>query len=140
MQQTAKIIEVLENHSARISVKRKSACSADCENCHGCAHPEETITVTAYNAAEAQVGETVLVESSSKQVIGLAALLYIMPVVLMIAAYFLPFKSENAKILASVCGLVAGLAICVWQSARMKRQGRMTFVITRVLSPRDDLQ
>lgn len=139
MTQKALVEKILDGNQAVIAVRRKAACASDCESCHGCAHPEETIKVTAYNQAGAGVGDTVVVESSSRQVIGLAALLYLMPPLLMVAGYLAVPAAEGWRIAASIGGLCLGLGVCVAFSARMKKRGRMTFCITGIES-RQDLQ
>ncbi|MBQ9534377.1 MAG: SoxR reducing system RseC family protein [Clostridia bacterium] len=134
MQQEAKAVRILENGTAEILVRRKTACASDCDGCHGCAHPDETITVMAYNEVGAAAGDTVIVESSTSQVLGMAVLLYIMPVLLMLLGYLLPFGSEGAKIISSMTGLLLGLAVCIWVSHRMKKNSRMSFRIVDVIA------
>lgn len=135
MKQQARVERIADGGQAVISVRRKSACASDCGSCHGCAHPEETIEVTAYNAAQAAPGDRVTVESSSAQVLGLAGLLYILPVVLLVAGYFAMPGGEGVKILGGFLGLCLGLGVCMAVSRRMKRRGAMTFCITAIEEP-----
>ena len=133
MQQKAIVKELTPHGDAVIAVERRSACSGDCDSCHGCAHQTEVLTVIARNDIGAQPGDTVQVESETGRVLRLALLLYIMPMVLMFAGYLLPFAHGNWKVLAAFAGLGVGIGICVIYSAYMKRKNEMTFRITYVL-------
>lgn len=132
MQQQA-TVKKIEGSSALIEVRRKSACAGDCDSCHGCVHPEETITVSACNDAGAAAGDRVLVESSSAQVLSLAALVYLMPIVLMALGYLVMPGSEGVRVLAAVGALAVGLLICWAVSRRMNRRGKMAYHITQIL-------
>ncbi len=134
MRQQATVRQVISPSHALVSVRRRGSCSTGCENCGGCKNPDEQITVTAFSDIEIHQGDSVTLESSSAQVLGLAALLYAMPLVLMIGAYFLPLASESLRIAASALGLAVGLGACVIVSRRMKRKGKVTFKIIEVLS------
>lgn len=133
MQQKAIVKELTEHHAAVVAVERRSACSGDCDSCHGCSHQTETVMVTAQNDVQAQPGDVVQVESASHRVLALAVLLYIMPIVLMIGGYLLPFVSGDWKVLTAFCGLAIGMLICVAYSAHMKRSNEMTYHITYIL-------
>lgn len=90
MTQTAKVKRILGPSIAEVAVKRVSACAHDCSKCAsgGCQmleHPD--LTVRAYNPLHAQVGDVVLVESSSKQILSMAAVVYLLPFVLLIIGY-----------------------------------------------------
>ena len=133
MQQKAVVKELTPHGDAVIAVERRSACSGDCDSCHGCAHPTEILMVTARNDIGAQPGDVVQVESETGRVLRLALLLYIMPMVLMFAGYLLPFVQGNWKVLTAFAGLGIGIGICMIYSAYMKRKNEMTFRITYVL-------
>lgn len=130
MKQTAVVTKVISSEYAEISVTRKSACSADCDNCHGCAHPEEKVTIVAKNVACADVGDTVTVESSTSVVIGWTALIYLFPVLLMFGAYFIIPATEGIKILASLAGLALGFFVCRWISEKVLKKKTIKFIIT----------
>lgn len=133
MQQEATVKELISAQEAQIEVRRKAACGSDCDSCHGCTHPDATITVSAFNEVHAEVGDRVLVESSSGQVLSLAALLYIMPIVLMIGGYFLSSGTEGIRVLIALGAMLLGLVFCFFFSRRMKKKGKMTFRITQIL-------
>lgn len=133
MKAAAVVKEAYANGTARIEVVRKSACAGDCGTCHGCAHPEEHVHVTAKNPLGARPGDRVTVESATGAVLGWASLLYIAPVVLMLAGVLLPVSGEKMRILLSLGGLLAGLLLCFAVTRRSKAIRALTFTITEVL-------
>lgn len=133
MQQKAVVKELTPHGDAVIAVERRSACSGDCDSCHGCAHQTEVLMVTARNDVGAKPGDVVQVESETGRVLRLALLLYIMPMILMIVGYMLPFVYGNWKVLSAFLGLGVGIGICVIYSNYMKQRNEMTFHITYVL-------
>lgn len=68
-----------------VSVKRESACGGNCAACGGCGAAD--LKVIAKNAANAEVGDRVLLESDSKAVLLTAFSLYIMPAAIFIAVF-----------------------------------------------------
>lgn len=138
MKATATVKETYTNGTALIEVLRKSACSGDCGTCHGCVHPEERVRVTAQNPLNAQAGERVEVESATGAVLGWASLLYILPVVLMLAGALIPVQDERLSILLGLGGLGVGLLLCLAVTRKSRRIRRLSFVITAVL-PLGDL-
>ena len=75
MTQQGTIKKILPGGMAEIEVTRRSACGHDCAKCGGCGGLEtQTLYVTARNRAEAQVGERVLIEGETGQVLGYAGL------------------------------------------------------------------
>ena len=91
MIQTAKVIRILEDGRAEVSVQRQSACGHDCSKCGGgCAELAvlPTVVVKAENPVRAMAGDTVTVESSSHQVLKAAAFVYLVPFLLFFIGYF----------------------------------------------------
>ena len=129
MIQTALVTKTYKDGTADITVTRKSACAGDCENCHGCIHPEEKVTVRAENPVSAVCGDKVTVSTESKRIIGAAALFYLLPVAFMIIGYLLFDISEGLKILSSVAGLAIGIAISAVVYSKKKIDYRITEIL-----------
>jgi len=110
------IVYSASGRSAVVEVSRKSACGGDCGSCKGCHHPEQVIRVTVRNDVEARAGDRVVIESSGRKVFRSAAVAYILPLILMVAFYFLG-SSEGARIALSFLGLGCGVLLC-WLYAR----------------------
>ena len=88
MQQTATVTKLLSGNQAELTVHRQTACGHDCSKCGGCGEMvTKPITVIADNTIGADIGDTVVITGSSKQVLGLAAIVYVIPVVLFFALY-----------------------------------------------------
>ena len=89
MTQIATVEKLLPGGYAEISVPRKSACGHDCEECAGCGMTGAAIEARAKNDPNAQPGEKVVVESSTRKLLGVVALVYVLPVVCFLLGYFL---------------------------------------------------
>lgn len=134
MEQQAKVIRLVDGQTAMVAVKRKSACSGDCHTCHGCPHPDETVVVPAENRLGAAAGDDVVVSSSTRQVLRLAMMLYLMPLALFFLGYFQAGGGEGRRLAVGGLLFAAGIGLCVLVSRRMARTGReMRFSIVRVL-------
>ena len=139
MTQTAKVREILSPGIAMVAVKRVSACAHDCSKCAsgGCMmmeHPD--LTVRAYNEPNARVGDVVLVESSSKSILSMAAIVYLLPFVFMFVGYaiggMLGMGETISLVIAFVCFAVSFLIpICL--NKRMQNSA-VQFHITRIIS------
>ena len=74
MTQVAKVEKLLGREYAEISVARKTACGHDCENCGGCGvSGGQLVYAVAKNHIHACPGDQVVVESSTKNVMGAVA-------------------------------------------------------------------
>ena len=89
MTQIATVEKNLGGGYAEISVPRKSACGHDCEECAGCGMTGAAIKAKARNPVDAQPGQKVVVESSTQKLLGVVALVYVLPVVCFLLGYFL---------------------------------------------------
>ena len=67
MTQIATVEKILPGGMAEISVPRKSACGHDCEECAGCGVSGASVRAQARNTVGAEVGQKVVVESSTKR-------------------------------------------------------------------------
>ena len=82
---TEGIVKKLDGNLAVVSVIRRDSCGGNCSSCGGCGK-KEAVTY-AENRINAGVGDRVRLESDSKRVLGVAFLLYILPVIGFIAVY-----------------------------------------------------
>ena len=139
MEQQAQVIRIVSDATARVAVKRKSACSGDCHTCHGCPHPDEIVMVDADNPVGAQKGDAVIVRSDTGRVLKLAAMLYLMPLVLFFLGYFLCAAAQlGGGISAAVggCGFAAGVLLAILLDRQVRRNQSITFCITAI-NPQD---
>ncbi len=87
MTQTVTVSRILDAQTAEISIVRPGACGKNCAACGGLCAPGAPLVARARNPVGAHPGDRVVVETSSKEVVGLAALVYLLPVVLFFAGY-----------------------------------------------------
>lgn len=128
---------------AVVATERRAAC----EGCHKRGEDgtcsvctllggETRLDTRALNRAGAVVGDTVELESSSGRMLGYAALVFILPCVIAIAAYAVTahfISGELYPSLAAVGGFAAGLAAAALYS-KFAVGDRADVVITRVIS------
>ena len=134
MTQIATVERILDNRHAEISVPRKSACGHDCEECAGCGVTGAAVHATADNPIGAKPGQKVVVESSTKKMLRIVALVYLTPVVLFLAGYLATIAVESAALryTAAVAGFVVGILAAVAYDRRLRRQGGLNFTIVRL--------
>ncbi|MEG1988072.1 MAG: SoxR reducing system RseC family protein [Oscillibacter sp.] len=134
MTQIATVERILDANHAEISVPRKSACGHDCEECAGCGVSGVAVHAKAQNPVGARPGQKVVVESSTRKMLGIVALVYITPVVLFFLGYFLPGPQIATALRYTIAGLgfVLGIVFAVLYDRRLRRAGGLSFTIVRL--------
>ena len=94
MTQIATVERILDSGHAEISVPRKSACGHDCEECAGCGVTGAAVHARARNPIGAAPGQKVVVESSTKKMLRIVALVYLIPVALFFLGYLLALAAD----------------------------------------------
>lgn len=104
-----------DSKKAEILVMRESACGGHCENCASSCN--QTVKIITRNDAQVSAGEIVEIEAGASEIIGLAALFYVVPLVFIILGvvlsnWLLPqgimgLSSDVTAVLAALlfCGL-----------------------------------
>ncbi len=134
MTQIATVEKLLPGGYAEISVPRKSACGHDCEECAGCGMTGAAIHARAKNDPNAQPGEKVVVESSTKKLLGVVALVYLLPVVGFLLGYFLSVGlAENWRYGIAFLASAASYLPSVFYDRYARRKETLTYNILRVL-------
>ena len=145
MVQRAKVIG-LDNDLAKIEVSRK----AMCDGCHkmqcsgkcamsGLMSSGSKMTALAVNKADAKVGDTVEISTSDKEVLGAAAIVFILP----LAIGLLGFTTAKLLGLSSDISTIAAVAgfVAVFPFLRLfekkSHAGEPKLVILKVLSDDD---
>ncbi len=133
MTQIATVEKILPGGYAEISVPRKSACGHDCEECAGCGMTGAAIKAKAKNDAGASVGEKVVVESSTRRLLGVVALVYMLPVVCFLLGYFLSEGlTEGWRYAIAIGAAALSFLPSVAYDRKAKRDGSLTYTIMRV--------
>ena len=137
MTQTATVIEVVGNN-ARVQVKRVSACAHNCEECGGgCSEMMKSapVSVLAKNPLGAKPGDRVIVASDTGSILGAAALVYLLPIVLFFIGYFV-FQAfgvnEGGCIAAGGGFFVLAMVMVVLADKWMKRRNKELFSVVEI--------
>ena len=133
MTQIATVEKLLPGGYAEISVPRKTACGHDCEECAGCGMTGAAIRARAKNDPGAAVGQKVVVESSTKKLLGVVALVYVLPVVCFLLGYFLSEGlTEGWRYAIAIGAAALSFLASVFYDRKAKREESLTYTILRV--------
>lgn len=133
MIQIATVEKDLGGGYAEVSVPRKSACGHDCEECAGCGMTGAAIKARARNDIGAQPGDKVVVESSTKKIFGVVALVYVLPVALFLLGYFLSEGlAEGMRYAIAVATFVVSFIPCVLYDRHARKKELLTYQIMRL--------
>ena len=133
MTQIATVEKDLGGGYAEVSVPRKSACGHDCEECAGCGMTGAAIKARARNDIGAQPGDKVVVESSTKKIFGVVALVYVLPVVLFLLGYFLSEGlAVGMRYAIAVATFVVSFIPCVLYDRHARKKELLTYQIMRL--------
>ena len=145
MTQDAIVKNIITNGLAEVTVRRVSACSHDCSKCGGGCSPladiQKTITVTAKNLVGACVGDSVLIESKTAAVLSLAALVYLLPLALLILGFILGSAlklSEAFSVAISIAAFFIGCWLTVLINKMLRRDRPLSYSIVSVKSQCSD--
>lgn len=134
MTQIATVERILPGGMAEISVPRKSACGHDCEECVGCGVSGASVRAAARNPIGAEVGQKVVVESSTKKLLGVMLVVYILPFALFLLGYFCTgaLADEALRYGIAIAAFAVGIIPALIYDRRMRRTGALTFTIVRL--------
>lgn len=135
MTQIATVERIINNDYAEISVPRKSACGHDCEECAGCGVTGAAVHAKAANPIGARPGQKVVVESSTKKMLGIVAFVYFIPVLLFLIGYVVTTLLTSRVALqyaVAVTGFVIGIIAAILYDRRLRDAGGLTFTIVRL--------
>ncbi len=137
MLQRAKVVRIIDENTAEISVVRASACGHDCESCGGCGMSSSQVVAEAVNSVGARVGDVVTVETDTTAVIGIAAVVYMLP----LALFFIPYIvckligfTDAVSLVVSALGVCAGILCALHVNRRVDKNGSASFKIISVNS------
>lgn len=116
MKKEAQVISVSDDGTAELRVKRDSACG-DCASCGGC--NAGSVLVKVKNSLSAKVGDTVLIETPSKTVVAVAALVYLLPLLLFFAGYAIGTLAAVSPVLLGGIGFAGALAAVIVCSRKL---------------------
>lgn len=116
-----------------LTIARQTACGHSCENCGGCGVSAPRLVIHASSDIPLALGDRVEV-SSDNRVLGVAALVYTLPVVLFLLGYLLPAAlPEGARYLCGGLGFLLGILGAVACDRRMRRGAGIAYRVIRKL-------
>ena len=96
------------------------------------------VKAAASNYVGAVPGDLVRVESESSQILGIAAVVYMVPLLLFFVLYFIGqylAHTDSIAVALGVLGFAMGVALAVFVNGVVKRRRLTSFRITDVLKP-----
>ena len=132
MTQDAIVRQVFDDGMAEVVVTRSTACGSNCGNCESCIFQSELCT-RAKNLIGAKPGQRVVIESKSSKIYKATLLVYILPIVLVVAGYLIAAAAEGLCIVSSFIGLALGAAITVVSQKHKKDKDKITFDIIQFI-------
>ncbi len=134
MTQIATVEEILDHGYAKISVPRKSACGHDCEECAGCGVTGTAVRARARNDIGARPGQKVVVESSTKKLLGVVVLVYLLPLLGFLVGYFLSAGlGETVRALIGIGAAALSFVPCVIYDRYARKHETLTYTILRLV-------
>lgn len=134
MRQQVEVKSVTPDGYAQVAAIRKSACSGDCHKCSGCGAVVQEVQVRAKNRIGAVPGDQVIVETGTKAVFSALLIVYMLPLVLLLAGYFVGYGFGISAGLCSLGGFVLGIVIILLYNRYVTRRSQLEFTITAFAS------
>lgn len=133
MTQIATVEKILDAGFVEISVPRKSACGHDCEECAGCGMTGAAIHARASDPVGVKPGDKVVVQSETKKLLGVVALVYLLPMVAFLLGYFLSEGlAEKVRYIIAIAAAAAAFLPSIFYDRYAKRHEVLTYTIMRL--------
>ena len=130
MDQIVRVRQILPDGRAEIIHVRESACSGDCHKCSGCGAARETMIALAENPIGAKAGDFVNVSTDSAQVLGMAMLVYLLPLALFFIGYALGAWMGLSGGAAGGIGFALGVVLVVLGDRIAQKKNNTVYTIT----------
>ena len=99
------VVKNISQGQAVVAIIRKSACGESCKGCSGgCKLSENCVNAT--NEIGAKCGDVVVVETSTKGILSKAFIVYILPLIVFFAGYFISFALFDNEAAAALIDMV----------------------------------
>ena len=132
MTQIATVEKILPGGFVEISVPRKSACGHDCEECAGCGMTGAAIHARAKDPVGVRPGQKVVVESATRKILGVVALVYLLPVVGFLLGYFLSEGlAEGVRYAVAIGAAALAFLPSVAYDRHSKKTEALTYTVVR---------
>ena len=133
MTQIATVEKKLEPGFVEISVPRRSSCGQDCEECAGCGMTGAAIHARASDPIGVEPGDKVVVQSETKKLLGVVALVYLLPVIAFLLGYFLSDGlAEKVRYCIAIAAAIAAFIPSIFYDRYAKRHEVLTYTVVRL--------
>lgn len=135
MTQTATVtaLPAVPGGQVELTIVRQTACGHSCDGCGRCAGKAKELVIQAGSDIPVALGDQVEVYSDNR-VLGAAALVYGLPVVLFLLGYLLPSSlPEPGRCLCGGLGFALGLAGAIACDRLVKKRSGISYRIVRKL-------
>lgn len=135
MTQTATVtaLPAAPGGQVELTIVRQTACGHSCDGCGRCAGKAQELVIRAGSDIPVALGDQVEVYSDNR-VLGAAALVYGLPVVLFLLGYLLPSSlPEPGRCLCGGLGFALGLAGAIACDRLVKKRSGISYRIVRKL-------
>lgn len=115
MLQEAIVTKIRDDGLAEVVVERLGICGGDCNGCEGCKY-DNLMKSVVENPIGADRGQHVYIETPTAGVVKGAFAIYVLPIVLLVAGYFIAAAlrlSEGGCVLVSFAAAVVGVLIAM---------------------------
>lgn len=133
MTQDAVVTKLIDKRTAEVEVERGTACGGNCGSCEACVF-QNKIRTEARNRVSALPGQKVVIETKTSDILGAAALLYLVPFVLLFIGYAIGSAlsfGQGGCILVGVAFFALGVVFNVLLQRR-KNKTPITFEIIQI--------
>lgn len=134
MEQLGKIVEVVDNSSAKVMMLRHTSCK-NCGACHVGSNPD--IIITAENAVSAQLGNLVEVSMKTQNILSAAFIMYVIPLFILVLGIYVGtriFTTENGEIYSIFLGFaLLAISYFVIRQSEDKFKQKYKAVITKII-------
>lgn len=130
MEQLVRVRETFDDGTALVIHIRESACSGDCHKCSGCGAAKETVLLKAKNPIGSRRGDLVKLESATGPVLKAAAVMYMIPMLLFFAGYFVGDALWQRGALTGCLSFVAAIGLAVLYDRKIGKTDKCEYTIT----------
>ena len=132
----AKVKRIFRDQLVEVEVQRVSACGHDCAKCGGGCTEMQSGPVSAMARANipVEVGDRVAVEGEFKQVMSIALIVYIIPLILFFAFFAVSALlglGEGVSSLIGIAGFALGVLLSLQYNRYLTRKNNISFTITQ---------
>lgn len=119
MQINGKVVEIYNNNTAKVEIKRNSMCGDNCQSCSGCSLKSSTIIVE--NSCNAKKNDEIFVITGDNKVLTLSVLTFILPLVSIVVFYKILENFALNENVVALLSFLGGIVVFIGITQYFKR-------------------